>query len=543
MNRVAMIGLDAMEPTLVDRMIGRGELPNLARLRAEGAVCQLKSEATWRSGRVWETLLSGEADFSSATEYDPRKYTSHQIGARRKRPFYADVPDVNLVAIDVPYLSFHHDVPGARVIWGGHDAGYPRASQPQGLVRKFDEKYGVHPAFFNDFGCPFHHAPSVNVLADALVEGSRRRCDIARDLLQEFPDWNLFMTVLSEPHSAGEVFWHGLAEDHPLTAAPTRTLATDRLHEVYREVDRAIGRLIECFPAGTTVVVCTLHGMELNHYDVPSMVLLPELLYRASFGRKMLHATNGRAWRKAGCPIIVPESWEKWNDYLMACRGESTWEWFRHQFRRTSRRLRRPDRKIERLSVPILPETELSPEEIGVPRESIEWQVTCWYRKYWPKMRAFAVPVFYDGRVRINLEQREADGIVPQSEYAAACDWVEQLLSECRNPRTGGPVVQEIQRTRTHDFTSLDGQDSDLVVVWEPGIDALEHPRHGMIGPFPWRRTGGHTDRGFAYFVGAGIAAGDYGQQEALDMTPTLQALMGHVTNGRTVLPGFSRVA
>ena len=52
MRRVAVIGLDAAEPHLIERMIADGELPTLARLRQAGARCELTSEATWRSGRV-----------------------------------------------------------------------------------------------------------------------------------------------------------------------------------------------------------------------------------------------------------------------------------------------------------------------------------------------------------------------------------------------------------------------------------------------------------------------------------------------------------
>lgn len=60
-------------------------------------------------------------------------------------------------------------------------------------------------------------------------------------------------------------------------------------------------------------------------------------------------------------------------------------------------------------------------------------------------MLAIDVP-FFDGRVGINLQGREQHGVVDPRDYAATCDWVEALLGECRDIRTGRPVVQQIER-------------------------------------------------------------------------------------------------
>jgi predicted AlkP superfamily phosphohydrolase/phosphomutase len=52
-------------------------------------------------------------------------------------------------------------------------------------------------------------------------------------------------------------------------------------------------------------------------------------------------------------------------------------------------------------------------------------------------MRAFAVPSYYDGQIRLNLRGRERDGLVEPSRYEATCREIEALLRECRNPLTG----------------------------------------------------------------------------------------------------------
>jgi hypothetical protein len=92
---------------------------------------------------------------------------------------------------------------------------------------------------------------------------------------------------------------------------------------------------------------------------------------------------------------------------------------------------------------------------------------------------------------------------------------------------------------------SLDpaGPDADLIITWNPAIDGLEHPQFGAIGPFPFRRTGGHTNRGVAYVAGPGIAAGDCGQQEALHLTGAILRLLGHPQPGQTIFEPVRRAA
>jgi hypothetical protein len=281
--------------------------------------------------------------------------------------------------------------------------------------------------------------------------------------------------------------------------------------------------------------VTSVHGMEANDYDIASMAILPELLYRAWSGKPRLRAIDGEIWRKRGCPPIVPTAREKWSDYMEQRFGPRTARRWLMGAARALGLIGGSQSPIHELSVPIKPETDATPDQINQPRTSLEWQVTSWYRRFWPRMRAFALPVFYDGRVRINLKGREKQGIVEVSDYAATCDWVEQLLAECRDLRTGQPIVNNIERRNAANPLARGAADADLIITWNPQIEGIEHPRLGTIGPFPYRRTGGHTDHGFAWLTGPGIAAGDYGDREALDLTATIRWLLGDSQITRSV--------
>jgi predicted AlkP superfamily phosphohydrolase/phosphomutase len=142
---------------------------------------------------------------------------------------------------------------------------------------------------------------------------------------------------------------------------------------------------------------------------------------------------------------------------------------------------------------------------------------------HWPDMDAFALPSFYDGQIRFNLEGREARGRVALADYDAMCSRIEDDLRACVDPINGKSVVHDIVRTTHADPRTLGPTEADLVVVWEDAALAFVHPKHGAIGPLPYRRPGGHTgDHGVAILAGSDIEPGFYGTRSAFDVVPTI---------------------
>jgi predicted AlkP superfamily phosphohydrolase/phosphomutase len=534
-KRLAAIGVDAAEWSLVEQLLEAGELPHLAALRSRAAVAQLDDPEDYRTGLVWEHFLTGRGAAANrrwaAVEFDPDTYEVWQEGARPARPFYGGEDAPRSVVFDVPYAPLAHPANGAVVAgWGGHDPGYPRASVPAGLLRQIDERFGPHPACNNDYEIVWYRPDAIDALADALIVGTRRRVDASLWLLEQTPGWELFVTVLSEPHSAGEQLWHGVDPAHPTASAPTAAQAGRRLREVYRAVDDAVGRLVAGLPDDTTLVVFSMHGMSTNLADVASMVLLPELLHRLEGRAPQLRVTVDDAWSRDGSPPLVPSG--GWTPHLRRLVGPRPGVPTRAIGRLRGALARRGTAAssaggfVGALGHPIAAETDLEPADIGVPRSSVAWQIPLLYREWWTSSRAFALPTFYDGRIRLNVRGRERDGVVDPADYVAVIDQLERELQACRDVRTGEPVVAGVDRLRIDEPMAAGGPDADLQVRWAVASDAIEHPRVGRIGPVPFRRTGGHSPAGFAMVAGPGIEPADLGRRAALDVPATILALL-----------------
>jgi len=434
------------------------------------------------------------------------------------------------VVFDPPYVDLRlaPEVKGV-VAWGAHDPGVNLAANPPGLRKQFMARVGPYPAAAWTYGRPWPSADATRAMAGALTEAVNRRAEAARWLLTEvFDDWDLGIVVVGELHSAAEGLWHGIDPDHPLHDQPSARVASDGLARLYRAVDRLIGGLIAATDPMTSVVF-SLGGMGSNDSDVASMALLPELLLRWSLGERLLNVPD--LWAAEPGRVPIPAG------------ADAVWE--REWYPRLAPETRSLAGSLaHRLPAPVRRSLKRARSSIEVRRSrpprylELDWQPAVWYQPWWSQMRAFALPSFYDGRIRVNLQGRERHGLVAISDYQRVCDEIEQLVRDCRDPRTGESVVGQVRRpANTYDPLALDSSAADLVIEWNAVAAAIEHPEYGLIGPLPYLRTGGHTGPfGFAFVDGAGVEPGDRGVATSGDVAATIAVLL----SGRAIdgMPG-----
>jgi hypothetical protein len=391
----------------------------------------------------------------------------------------------------------------------------PSESAPASLFADLVARYGCHPALESDDASIYDRAALLD-LRDRLLEGLRRRIAITKDLLRR-ERWDLFLTMIGETHSAGHNFWHLSQPEHPLYASTHRD-GEDPLGDVFRSADGAVADIIGAAPPDATIVIFSVHGMEANSVDLPSMVFLPELMFRYSFpGRRGLTGSPD------GAPIPPPQSRLQrscWEDELYAMK---------HDGNPVTRLLRRHvpsdlyyriERKLGWRSAPVC-YRECS---------KLHYQPAWWYRDAWPQMKAFALPSFSEGYVRINLAGREPNGVVRPGDYDRVCAEITAILRDLRDARSGRPLVRDVMRTRqSPDENGPTLPDADLIVSWQPlTTDVVDSPTLGRIGPVPFYRAGSHVERGFIMLNGPGIPAGStIPPGHSLDLAPTILSLMG----------------
>ena len=531
MTRVLALFLDGYEESLAQKLMAAGEMPEMARLAQRSARFVLDHGAGQRTGLAGEHVATGlspdDARRWSAVHFDPRTYEAWQEGTRLK-PFAADLAAPTVV-FDVPYfdLKAAPSVSGA-VAWGAHDPGVAPFSRPTDLMFEVERKFGAYPAQPWIYGFTWPSAEKCRKMGRDLAHAVDVRAQIARWLLTDrFPDWELALVAVSESHSVVEAQWHGVDGGHRLHGIPSTVAAGEGVREVYRAIDRLVGNLASAFP-DATIVAFALGGMGDNRSDLQSMVLLPELMYRSAFKRSLFKQPKQWTWFAGGSAAFLSEA-DTWQNRMAQAFAPSA----------------RP--LLHRLAAGVVPafikstlrkaqtaqpSTRLPAgahrERARIHRLPLNWMPATAYRHFWEAMPAFALPSFYDGRVRINLKGREARGKVELTDYKSVIGEIEQTIRECIDPATGETVVDFVEFTAPPNPIELHETQADLVFVWKSAAAAFQHPVLGRIGPLPYRRTGGHTGAsGVAYVRAAGLAAGERGTRSAYDVVPTIITALG----------------
>jgi len=505
-RRVLMIGLDGFELSVAERLMAEGRLPGFARLQEHAARVLLDHGPAKRSGLAWEHVSSGlspeDAGRWAAVHFDGESYRARQRPALTT-PFPA-LLDRRCLVFDTPYfdLSKAQNTCGL-VSWGAHDPGVPRQARPEELDAEIRSRFGPYPAQPWIYGFTWPSPERAEAMARDLIRAAELRAEVTEWLFGErIPDWDLAIVTVSEFHSAIEALWHGVDPDHPLNHLPSAPLARAGIEGVYEAVDRMVGRLIDRFP-DTMVIAFAMHGMGPNNSDVASMALLPELLYRDAFGTPCM---GEGAWPLAatGVPLMA---------------GDRGWEEEVNRVLPRRMHYRPPRGRLARLRQ-LIRGTRHDPL-------SIAWMPASRYAPFWPDMPAFALPSFYDGRIRINLKGREARGMVEPAGHAAAVDRLCALLDACRDVATGEPVVDSYERNAAPPL-EIGESHADLTILWRGAPLGLVHPELGRIGPLPYRRSGGHSGRtGVAWLFGEGVPSGDRGTRSAFDVVPTAIEAIG----------------
>ncbi len=522
-TRLLVIGLDGVERSYLDVLAAEGELPNLTRLRDRSLTCLLDNPPERRTGLEWEHLTAAlpadRALRGSQVAFDPATY-GVRVTTSPAEPFVERLGP-RTVVLDLPYCDLERapSVEGI-VAWGSHDPGAPRRSRPPGLA----DALGPYPSPGAIYEIPWQSPERCRAMGEALVAGLDARADAAVRLMTELtPDWEVFVVVTGELHSGSEALWHGIDPDHPLHDHPSAPAAGAALRDAHRALDRFVGRLIDAAGDDTTVVIFSPGGMGINAADIPTMVLLPELLHRWRFDAPRLRVRPEWSAHPDQVPVLGED--ETWEGALLALLPDPG----QGRLRRLAGRLPGPVRDRLRGAHRRLGTGSATSADAG----SMTWMPAARHGDEWPLMDAFALPSFYQGRIRVNLQGRERDGRVPVDRLGGVLDEVDDLLAACRDPRTGAPLVARTERPPVADPTVVPPDHADLVIYWQGSALALEHPDLGLVGPVPYRRTGGHTrPLGFCHLAGPGIEPGVGERRPVGDVIATITALAGGAVEG-----------
>jgi predicted AlkP superfamily phosphohydrolase/phosphomutase len=487
-----LIGLDAMEWSLVQQWASAGLMPTFQRLIAHDARLELASTAAQLPDTVWSAIYSGMnpghfgkyfyVQYDAATG-DLKMMDDDSIGATPfwrhlaeagRRVYVLDVPKFPVSRMDGVYLAN----------WGAHASKTARASHPATLLQEIEQRFGPHPV--GECDAVDANPKALAKLRDRILDGVRVRGELYRFLMGR-DKWDVFFAAFSETHCIGHHFWQYLDSTHPNYDATDRHGLRDALQSVYQAIDREIGRMIESAGPASRCLVFSGHGMGPIWHASWN---LQEILDLLSFGD--------------------PRQQPRPRDRQVA--AVNPWRFIKM----------------------VLPGKLQYAVKAMLPKPVQNELIFRWYAgaRNWAGRRAIALPNNDSvGAIRLLVEGRDRHGVIASAEYRKTCDEIAAALYALRDPVTGRQVA--LQVCALHE--EFDGPFTeglpDLTVLWDQSF-AWNEVTSPVFGRLKIRtqdsRSGSYTPRGFLLASGYGETPGeDLGRASLYDIAPTVLRASG----------------
>jgi predicted AlkP superfamily phosphohydrolase/phosphomutase len=397
MTRVLVIGIDGATFDLIAPWSKAGDLPNLARLMAEGVHGSLESTLPPVTSPAWPTFATG----MNSGKHGVFDFI---------RPMGGQFELVNAASIRAPTVWQILSEAGHRIGVMNVPVTYPPTPVNGFIIAGMLSPVGgtfTYPADLLDRYAgqmkPYRIAPQVQYkegneteFAADFLDLVERRGEYALQLMTDHP-YDFLMFHFQATDIVQHAFWKFVDPGHPRYDPQAAARFGPALKQVYQHVDGFIGQMLDRLMDDATVIVMSDHGFGPLHYVVNLNLFLLE--------QGLLQLKRG-AWTRLKTGLfrvgLTPAS--LW--HLVERVGLQNYVW---QVSKSTRN-----------------------KVVGkfLSFDDVDWS------------RTLAYSIGHVGQVYVNLKGREPAGIVePGAEYEAVRQRVIEALQDLRHPESNQPLV------------------------------------------------------------------------------------------------------
>lgn len=407
MSKVLVIGLDGGTLDLVLPWVEQGELPVLASLIETGQHGALKSVIPVLSSAAWASFMTGmNPGKHGLIDFVRREQNSYRLRLLNRTHMRGaslwqmlSEQSKRVIVVNVPMTYPPEEVNGLMVSGLGTPDFKPFTHPPHLGEQLRTRGYKVNKRVVFKPGNE-----------DAFIQEAHQMADQATETalwLMSENEWDFFMLVYRDTDEMPHFFWRYMDSDHPEHDPAADSKYKNAILDYYKNLDRAIGKLVDAAGPGTTTLIISDHGMGPLYKDVHLNEWLRHEGYLETHSpQTQLQGTN-RVFAGLGLT-------------------RSNISTLLRRFRLGLLENKIKDYLGDRIE--ILPRTQRAdfPEAID-----------------WSRTRAYSFG--YHGQIYINLAGREPEGIVnPGEEFDNICHQIKLGLKILVDPADGKSVVDEI---------------------------------------------------------------------------------------------------
>ncbi|MBN1483084.1 MAG: alkaline phosphatase family protein [Chloroflexia bacterium] len=491
-EKVLIIGLDGATFDLIEPWAAQGKLPHLGQLMERGAWGRLRSTNPAHSAPAWTSCTTGvnpgQHGITSFFRWDPAGYRFIPVNAGDVRtPFFWDILGRHGLSTGLINLPTAYPPPplNGYAISGMLAPSLETACYPADLHA---ELLQAAP----DYQVEAPLSPNRQTTRDSLLRHMLVREEATHYLRQQHPT-DCTMVVFTGLDRLQHFYWADMDAQHPNHPQVADQGLGQTIESGYTRLDQIVGRLLERTGEDTTVIVVSDHGF------AP--------IYRRFMVNLWLQEQGLLRLRKERQALI---------------------EWLRRSIQRLG--LRRLASRAKRM-VPAARDIRLGSMSFA----AVDWSQT--QAVFGPNMGLL-----------LNLQGREAEGVVPPQEVEALRARLTQDLKQIRDPETGQAIVLDVQaREDLYQGPAVHlAPDFRLQMAdhregnWS---GQYIHQRALEPGPLirpPGRVHAGHDPEGIFLAAGPGLRSGEHIENaHIMDIVPTVLYALGlpipHYMDGRVL--------
>ena len=469
-SRVLLIGWDGADWRILDPLLERGVLPNLAALIDRGGRATLTSTIPTHSWAAWPSFLTG-VDPDGHGVYDilegrggtrqfPVTYRSI-----KERTFPQDLSDAGIesLVVNVP-LTFPPPAIKGKLVAGGVLPKWRAFTHPEGLADDL-RKAGVPWPINGMSWTTYRNRPAPFLEEVVEVTSARQR---TMEHLLDTTDWRVACLVYFSTDRVQHCLAKYVSPDHPNYTALSKDRVAEQVRDVYRMLDDGMGRLLSRTGPDDLVIFMSDHGFQ----SVTRALHMDRLLEHLGFLE--FSASN---------KVFGPMQWGP--------------------VRTVARRV------YDRLGLH---------GRVSLP-QPVDWAST----KAYTSVRSTG-----EG-VSVNLAGREPNGIVDRADFEGVREEVAERLGSFVDPESGrSPVARVWRREEMFKGPHADGA-PDLLLQPAP-LYSLTHAKRA-VAPADWI-SGDHRLEGVFAAAGPEVDRSAFPPAFRLvDLAPTILASMGVETS------------
>lgn len=405
-QRLLVIGLDGASFNVLDSLVEKGYLPNLAKLIDTGVRADLETTFPPITAVAWSTFMTGK---------NPGKHGIFEFVKRNQGRELA----VNASFRRGPAVWDLLSRAGKRVIVHNFPCTYPPNPNNDVMISDFMTPQGrrdfTHPkSLLADLEARFgpyrlhltqtYRKGSVQAVIDELNDELDYKATVA-EYLMTTNDWDVFFQYFWGTDRIQHELWHIIDDSHPRHDKSESATYREKVYDYFHRVDDVIGRLFSLSGDDASVWVVSDHGFgPVHRYCSLNVWLLQEGLL------KLKRDALTRLKRAMFTFGVTPEAAFKLSRRLPLGRF-------------------RPSRGLSQKATPskMLRTLFLSFDDVD-----------------WSRTIAFSKGNY--GQVYVNLKGREPAGSVCENEYDAVCDLLVERLRAIRDPNTDEMWVGRVFR-------------------------------------------------------------------------------------------------